>query len=149
MGIYKRSVEMTKSIQQSEKLSSLDQYFTDYDLSMPMSLYLYDYTQNQDKTIEINNLISWEPKTDQWWATVFNPAYKNKTKTDVENMLVLGTIDFSTTADDRAMYEKFKSDVVNGSAVPQINIDNGNAKAREQLIFDDDNHMVWLMWWGE
>lgn len=61
----------------------------------------------------------------------------------------MGTIDFSTTADDRAMYEKFKGDVVDGSKSRDINKNNYVANAKEQLLFDDDNHMVWLMWWGE
>ena len=65
---------------------------------------------------------------------------------DVENMVVLSTIDFSTTADDRDMYESFKNDVINGSTIAKFNDYNDAAKAREQLIFDDDNHMVWLMW---
>lgn len=86
----------------------------------------------------------------QWWATVFNPAYKNKDKTDVKNMLVLGTIDFSTTADDMAMYESFKNDVVNGNTNDdEINSKNEKVNAKKQLIFDDDNHIVWLMWWGK
>ncbi len=115
--------------------------FTMVDINRKMtnSTYYYD-----------KNIANWQPEEKVWWATVFNPAYKNKYKTDVENMLVLGTIDFSTTADDRDMYKSFKNDVVNENEnYKEINYKNIEANAKEQLIFDDDNHMVWLMWWGE
>ena len=143
MGIYKRSAEMTKSIQQSEKLSSLDQYFTDYDLSMPMSLYLYDYTQNQDKTIEINNLISWEPETDQWWITGFNPSTVGKA--DVKKQVMIGSVDFSQYTDSTGsndMYERLKN-------TANIESDFYNNAAVKYCIFDDINKTVWIMWYEE
>lgn len=114
--------------------------FTMVDINRTMTNSTYCYNEN---------IANWQPEEKIWWATAFNPAYKNKTYADVENMLVLGTIDFSTTANDRAMYECFKNDVVNGSTLDKINKDNSLAKAKDQLIFDDDNHIVWLIWWGE
>ena len=136
MGIYKRSAEMTKSIQQSEKLSSLDQYFTDYDLSMPMSLYLYDYTQNQDKTIEINNLISWEPETDQWWITGFNPSTVGKA--DVKKQVMIGCVDFSQFTDengDNEMYNAFITSVTD------------DITRKKYIVLDDKNTKVWICWY--
>ena len=114
--------------------------FTIVDINRTMTNSTYYYKEN---------IANWQPEEKIWWATIFNPAYKNKSMSDIENMIVLGTIDFSTTADDRAMYEKFKSDVVDGSKSRDINKNNYVANAREQLLFDDDNYMVWLMWWGE
>lgn len=96
------------------------------DFTLPMSLYLYNYYS----PIDIDMIFGWEPKDDQWWITGFNPDYDNP---DVDDMVTIGTIDFS---ENRGMYDALKKFVINKEV-------SGN------LVFDDENNLVWIMWNGE
>ncbi|MCI5583836.1 MAG: DUF4474 domain-containing protein, partial [Anaeroplasma sp.] len=117
--------------------------FTVVDHNRKMTNSTYYYT---------TNIANWQPEEPIWWATAFNPAYKNKRISDIQNTYVLGSIDFSATENDKAMYECFKHNVnesdKNGNDNGIINKNNQEFHAKDSLIFDDDNYIVWLLWWG-
>jgi hypothetical protein len=71
----------------------------------------------------------WAPTEDQWWITGFNPDF---TSPDAAKMAVLGTLDFSGR---EGMFSKLKDAVEN------------EPKLRDYMIFDEDGHTVWLIWW--
>ena len=109
----------------------------DHNRKMTNSTYYYN-----------TNIANWQPEEPIWWATAFNPAYKNKCILDIQNTYVLGSIDFSTSENDKSMYKCFKHDVNEGNDNGGINKYNQEFHAKDSLIFDDDNYIVWLLWRG-
>lgn len=68
---------------------------------------------------------------------------------DIQDTYILGSIDFSTTEDDKAMFNSFKHDVIEGNEnISLINDKNQEFNAKDSLIFDDDNYIIWVLWWG-
>ncbi|WP_408605718.1 VWA domain-containing protein [Anaerobium acetethylicum] len=95
------------------------------DFQLPMTLNLYNYNGNDD----IENVFSWAPEDTQWWITGFKPDF-NQPK--VEKMVTLGTIDFT---DQEKLYSDLKSEIITDDYLKKF------------MIFDDENHMVWIIWW--
>ena len=129
VGIYSRPKWMA---QDPEKL---DHYNADYDLAMPMTLYLYNY-EDEDN---ITNLVSWEPETDQWWILAFNLYYSStdintENDIDVDKQVMICSIDFST---DIAKYEALKR------SMNKLE----NSEIRKNIIFDDYNYTTWICWY--
>lgn len=91
---------------------------------LPMTLNLYT---NQNGKFE--NLYNWYPSEDQWWITGFNPDYKHL---DYEYLYLLGSIDFTNLGDS---YDSVKSTV------------QDNKDLEKYLICDDDNQIIWIIWW--
>ena len=100
------------------------------DFELPMTINLYNYYSKDS----IENVFCWlpnqEPYQEQWWITGFNP---NFTSSDPEIMVTLGSVDFTG---HEGMYEALKRDI-------PIN----NPKLLDFLIFDNDNHTVWVTWY--
>lgn len=121
VGIYSRPI----SIHQDPE--SFDHYFTDYDLAITMSLYLYNY-ENADN---IEEVLSWRPTEKQWWITGFNPDYVGNV--DVSKEILIGCIDFTGHED---MYDSLYAAKDFADYVDK----------KKYLFFDNDNHMVWICW---
>lgn len=120
IGIYSRPSYL------SQDPDFFDHYFVDYDLALPMQLYLYEYN-GADK---INNVFSWRPNDDQWWITGFNPEYVNKV--DVKKLVSVGCIDFTGHEE---MYDALKTSTLRQNTI------------KDYAIFDDINLVVWLCWY--
>ena len=100
-----------------------------YELPMTLNSYTY-YNQ-----FNIDNVFCWSPVDPQWWITGFNP---DKTNPKSDKMVSIGSIDFSDRTD---MYTDIKS---------FYDSNDSNIKAlRKYLVFDDELHVVWIIWWGE
>ena len=91
-----------------------------------MTINLYNYYSKDN----IENVFCWSPNQEQWWITGFNPSF---TSSDPEIMVTLGSVDFTG---HEGMYEALKRDI-------PIN----NPKLLDFLIFDNDNHTVWVTWY--
>lgn len=102
--------------------------FNAVDFEVPMSLFLYNY-YSKDK---IENVFSWRPEKKQWWITGFNPKFKEP---NPEEMVSIGTIDLS---DDRSLYNAFSNNIKNFDRIGENNI-----------VFDDENYMVWIIWYNK
>ena len=124
IGIYSRPTWLA---QDSDKL---DQYFVDYDLAMPMQLYLYNYENSSD----IQNIHSWAPDEPQWWICSFNPQYL-RDDVDVSKQIMIGSMDFSGNEE---MYDCF---------VAEMN-KVGNDEKRKYLTYDERNKTIWLCWYS-
>lgn len=108
-------------------LEKLDHYNVDYDLAMPMSLYLYNY-ENEDN---ITNLVSWEPEEKQWWITGFNPEHMFNV--DVHKQVMIGCVDFWG---EEEKYNQLKE---------LYEVDNERSK---YVYFDvNNNNIVWICWY--
>ena len=92
---------------------------------MALTLNLYNYYDKDD----IENIFWWAPDEEQWWITGFNPDFGNH---KVDDMVSLGTIDFSGHED---MFTSLKENVCK------------NDKLKDYMIFDEDGHTIWLIWW--
>jgi hypothetical protein len=68
---------------------------------------------------------------DQWWITGFNPEFASP---DKEKMAVIGTLDFSGR---KPYYDALEE----AMSKPE------NSSKKDYLIFDEDGHTVWLIWW--
>lgn len=121
IGIYSRPDFM------SQDPDFFDHYFVDYDLAMPMQLYLYECNGSGN----IDNVFSWNPNDKQWWVTGFNPEYVNKV--DVKKLVSVGCVDFTGHEE---MYNALKTNMKN-SQFKEIS---------KYVCFDDVNCCVWLMW---
>ena len=126
VGIYSRPVSMHQDPE------ALDHYFADYELAMPMSLYLYDYS----KTEPIKQLVAWEPTEKQWWITGFNPEHMFNV--DVHKQVMIGCVDFSQFTDENGDNEMY-------NALEEYLIDYPG-KSRFVLL-DDKNYYVWICWY--
>ena len=73
----------------SQDPNGLDHYFVDKELSMPMTLNLYNYNVEKD----IDCIYNYSPTSPQWWITAFNPEYVGKV--DVTKHVMIGSVDFS------------------------------------------------------
>ncbi len=102
-------------------------HFNAADFKLPMTLSLYDYGSDRNNP---NNIFRWAPTEKQWWITGFAP---NFTTPDEKNMAIIGSVDFS---DNVNMYNSF------------VETNKNNLKQNQYLIFDDELHTVWIMWWG-
>jgi len=109
--------------------NGLDHYFTDYRLSVPMTLSLYNYGGG------IENIFHWYPQNDQWWITGFNPEHVGKV--DVHKQVMVGSVDFSGFEE---LYENL-IDTMNEES------DYYNKNAMLYLIPDDNFHKVWICWY--
>jgi len=67
----------------------------------------------------------------QWWITGFNP---NFTEPNPDVMVSLGTIDFTGRED---MFNALKFGVLNSD----------KEYLKDYIIFDEDGHTVWLIWY--
>ena len=92
------------------------------------------------------NIANWQPAENQWWSVIFNPSYKNISH--AKDLTLIGSIDFSTSYSEELFYNSFKKEIMEGSVNPDWRNNNNRANAKDYLIFDDDNHMVWVFWWG-
>lgn len=95
------------------------------DFTLPMTLNLYNYYGKN----YIENIFSWAPNEEQWWITGFNPDFSDP---NVNDMVSLGTIDFSEHED---MFNSLKNNVMEDEYL------------KDFMIFDEDGHTVWLIWW--
>jgi hypothetical protein len=90
-----------------------------------MTLHLYDTS-----TPLKNNVFSWAPTEKQWWITGFNGFYQFPGK---QNLLMIGSIDFTGHED---MFESLKEKMS----------DPDNGDAREYLILDETTTTAWICW---
>jgi len=100
------------------------------DFELPMTLNLYNYHSKDS----IENIFCWAPDEQdekQWWITGFNPDFYFPI--DPNQMVTLGSVDFTGYED---MYDALKRDILIKS--PEL---------LDFLIFDDDNHTVWVIWY--
>jgi hypothetical protein len=97
------------------------------DFEIPMTLNLYNVYGNNN----VQNVFSWAPTQDQWWITGFNPEF---TSPQAAKMAVLGTLDFTGREE---MFGKLREAV------------STRKDLQDYMIFDEDSHTVWLIWWGE
>lgn len=120
IGVYKydRSVSGTE-------------HFNALDFNLPMTLNLYNVNGS---TVSYFN---WSPTEEQWWITGFNYHYQNP---DAGKLVSLGSIDLSEHPD---IYTQIK----NASAVDRNDALKGTQKLLNYSIFDDDNKIIWLMWY--
>ena len=88
-----------------------------------MTLCLYNNLGNG----KYENIFAWVPDEPQWWITGFNPE---KTEPDYTKMVLVGSIDFSNNTE---MYDKLAKDTKDDEKY-------------NYLIFDDNNHTVWIIW---
>jgi len=95
------------------------------DFSLPMTLNLYYYVNEND----IDNIFCWAPNSPQWWITGFIPDYMTVNEQD---MVVLGSVDCTGCP---GMYASLKDSY-------ETNDENSDF-----LIFDEDEHTVWVIWW--
>lgn len=93
--------------------------------TLPMTLNLYNYYSKND----IENIFCWAPNAEQWWITGFNPEFDDP---KAKKMVSLGSIDFVGRED---MFQSLKGET-------EINKEN-----KDFMIFDDDGHTVWFIWW--
>lgn len=121
IGIYSRPDFM------SQDPDFFDHYFVDYDLAMPMQLYLYECNGSGN----IDNVFSWNPNDKQWWITGFNPEYVNKV--DVKKLVSVGCVDFTGHEE---MYNAMKSAISKRDDI------------KNYILFDDQNVSAWLCWNG-
>lgn len=101
------------------------------EFTLPMQLYLYECNGKSN----IDNIFSWVPNEEQWWVTGFNPDYAGKV--DYKKQVTIGMVDFS---EHEEMYKKLKDTAYNSSAP------NYNKEAADNSIFDDYNHVIWIIW---
>ena len=120
----------------SQDPNGLDHYFVDKELSMPMTLSLYNYN-NKDN---IDCIYNWAPTPDnpQWWITGFNPEYVGKV--DVTKYVMIGTVDFSGNEE---MYDRLKE------TGDDTILEYYNKATETYLIFDDQNKTGWVCWYEE
>ena len=119
VGLYSRPISMRQDP------DGFDHYFVDYDISVPMSLYLYNYNNSNN----ITDLVSWEPTAPQWWVTGFNPSYFGDV--DASKQVMICNVDFSGQEEMyKGFMEAIKSDVEN----------------KKYIIADDSNYKIWFMW---
>lgn len=95
----------------------------DFRLYMTLNLYNY-YGENR-----IENIFCWAPYDAQWWITGFNPNFDNPV---AEDMVSVGTINFKGR---EGMFEALKTKV------------EGDEDLKDFMIFDEDGHTVWFIWW--
>ena len=93
--------------------------------TLPMTLNLYNYYSKND----IENIFCWAPNAEQWWITGFNPEFDDP---NVSKMVSLGSIDFVGHED---MFQSLKNEVEN------------DATRKDLMIFDEDGHTIWFIWW--
>ena len=95
-------------------------------IRLPMTLNLYNYYGSDD----IENIFSWAPEEAQWWITGFNPDYMFP---DHRLMVSLGSIDYAGYPD---LYNGLKNAVEKDNTI------------KDYMIFDEDGHTVWFIWWN-
>lgn len=97
------------------------------DFELPMKLSLYYYYTSKD----IKQVFSWAPVIKQWWITGFNASeeFQNPKNTP---MVSVGTIDFT---EYESMFNGLKTA-----------IDSDFKNFKDYVIFDEDNHTLWIMW---
>jgi hypothetical protein len=98
--------------------------------NLPMTLNLYSY-HNRDN---IKPIFNWAPYEPQWWITGFNPEFNEPVAT---KMISIGTIDFYGREE---MFESLKEKT--------RDLQIKEAYKKEYLIFDEDGHTVWLIWYS-
>ena len=131
IGIYRRvageAIEsvLEKGIKHVYEKVSGDPHYT-VALALPMTLNLYNYHSRNN----IETLINWAPRQDQWWICGFNPAYTKSPNPAI--MTVLGSINFSSRRD---LYQTLKTDT------------QRDLKLKDFMIFDDESNLVWIIWW--
>lgn len=92
-----------------------------------MTLNLYNYFSKSD----VENVFDWEPDEEQWWITGFDPAYMNP---DHNKMVSLGSVDYTGCEE---LFNALKSAVQNDLTL------------KDYMIFDENGHTVWLVWWNK
>ena len=97
----------------------LDHYFAHSEIALPMQLYLYDYESGE-------NIFSWRPTDDQWWATGFNPEFTNP---DPYDMTMICSVDFT---DCEEMCEAFLTNYTNDEPI--------------YVIFNECYETIWFVW---
>lgn len=110
----------------------VDHYNVNKSLSIPMNVYLYEYSGSNS----ITNVYAWDPQDNstasnrQWWACGFNPAYV--LRVDSTKLVTIGAIDMSSQKD---LYNEFIS-----------MYDSSASSLSKYLYFDPDNYYVYVMW---
>lgn len=89
--------------------------------NLPMTLALYNVSNDNAE-----NIFIWNPSERQWWVTGFNPKFDNP---DPDEMQMICSVNFI----DDGLYKSFVETY-------------RNIKGNAQLLFDDENHTVWIMW---
>jgi hypothetical protein len=120
MGVYRHAATMHNT-----------EHYDVIKFELPMTIYLY--SANGD---DFDNIFCWEPRIEQWWATGFVPAYRNA---DPSVLYTVGTVNFvedELSVNREAMYDGLKA----AMSLPQ------NRYISQYLLFDDDDHTVWVCW---
>ena len=86
----------------------------------------------------------WEPTERQWWVTGFNPSYFGNV--DASKQVMICSVDFSQYTDSTGNNEMYKM-LKNTADV--TNLEYYNKSVQDYLIFDDDNCIVWICWYGD
>ena len=126
IGLY---IEHSSELDLDSVLPSDTPHYDVVDFELPMTLSLYNYYSETN----IQNIFSWRPETPQWWVTGFNP---NFTTPDPEVMISVGSVDFSG-----------HTELYNGLKTASSNKMDTDKKYQDYLIFDEDGHTVWIIWY--
>jgi len=119
IGLYQQDKSFTGSIK----------HYDSIDYELPMTLHLYNAVDYLTPHKHYENIFSWTPNEPQWWITGFNSEYLSF---DTDNLVTIGTVSFKGRED---MYEALK----------KASKDYKPEKLRN-LIFDDADSTVWLVW---
>ena len=112
--------------------SCTDHYNVDKSLSVPMNVYLYEYSGSSS----ITNVYAWDHQdnstasNNQWWACGFNPEYV--LRVDSTKLVRISAIDMSSQKD---LYREFAN-----------RFDSSADVLAKYLYFDSDNYYVYVMW---
>lgn len=119
IGLYKNPIGM----------SGIKHYHS-VDFEVHMTLALYNY----HTPAQIENIFSWVPEEKQWWITGFNPNMKDA---NPDPMATVGMVDFSERVE---LFDGLKIKIENYNKSKEI---------KDIFIFDEDRHMVWIVWKDE
>ena len=111
---------------------SLDHYFADYNLALPMTLSLYNFGD------KVESIFQWYPDEEQWWITGFNPSHL-RDEVDVHKQAMICRIDLSENVD---MY-----DALFLTSKPES--EDHNTATEKFCIFNDEEKIVWIVWHEE
>ncbi len=81
----------------------------------------------------------WYPTDKQWWITGFNPEYLRE-EVDVHKQAMICRIDLSKN-------EKIYKALEETADPKNKDEDYYNSAANDYLLFNDDEHIVWIFWY--
>ena len=101
-----------------------------------INMSLCTYLLPSEPNGEIQSLYKWFPDEKQWWITGFDYS---KHRVNADSLVNIGYLDFS---DDTEMFEKIK---YSNNNIFNVEL-TSDKKLFPNLIFDEENYYVWLIW---